>query len=144
MSHAWIAFKMLLSAVLVTFAMVIALGAAAAGSWQDPMAYASVALFFFLAALPWAIPITRPSRMAALVCIFVAILCLVPAYEAFFGELELPKDCSSYRRKLGCHMINVIYEVSGSAGVAVLWLSTSALLLWGAFILIRRLRNARA
>lgn len=144
MQYTWIAFKLLVSAVLVLVAITIAFGALVSDRWLDPMAFASVALFFFLAALPWAYPFKKSPRAAGLICIFLAALCAVLAYQVFFGGSELPKDCSSYHRKLGCHIINAIYKAFGRTGVAGLWAAVAGVLLWGARKLIKGSRREYA
>jgi hypothetical protein len=144
MRYVWIAFKGFVSAVIITLALVIAFVAVISNRWLDPMALGLVALLFFFAALPWAYPFKQSPRAAGLICIFLAILCAVLSYQVWFGDPALPENCASYRRNIGCHMINAIYGVSGRAGVAALWAGVAGLLLWGAFTLIKRARREYA
>jgi hypothetical protein len=144
MRYGWIAFKFLLSLVLVIAAIVVGFGALVSDRWLDPMAFASLAVFLFLAALPWAYPFKKSSRAAGLMCIFLSALCAVLAYQVWFGSLDLPEDCSRYRAKLGCHIVNAIYGVSGRPGVAALWAGVAGLLLWGARKFIKGSRRQRA
>jgi hypothetical protein len=138
MEYVWTGIKALLSAVLIALAIVIA-----ASRWDDPAAYALIAFFVFLAALPCALPLFETPWGGAFLCVFVAALCAFCTYEGYVNGFGLPNDCSTGRRKLFCHIINAIYGVIGPPGLTLIGGAVSAYLLWTAATFIRKSPKGR-
>jgi hypothetical protein len=135
----WIAFKFCFSLVLVLLTWLLST-TAFRGPEVDWRGLGFLGVLLFLAALPW-VDFTRPSRALALVVVVFALGAGNVARGYLRGASQLPHDCSR-RRWLLCELENQLFLFGGAPAVAALWFLAAALLLYCAYLLFTRTRNA--
>ena len=107
-----LALKMLLSLLLLFFAVLVLFGGA--WDWSRPLA---ALVFVALALLAWTMhfPVRVRSILYGMLLIAAGCCFLYGAVLVWNGSMVFPENCSSARRVLGCHVLNAMHAAGGAA-----------------------------
>jgi hypothetical protein len=134
----WVAFKVVLSAVLVLLAALLISAYFSGAASLAMLGFAGI--FTFMASVLW-IDYRRPSRTLGLAGIVVAAGIGFLAVRVLDGSTTFPQACHG-RGSLLCELQNVLYRFGGRPAASLPWLIVAVVVFYAALGAFKRGRAA--